>query len=433
VTTVLPDYPYGRFGLLGLGSAKGRSTLSLEKTGGKLMSALISIPVNDVYVELHGVSAADTAALASGAALRAYEFRKYQTRKTDQYLSDSITFASPAPADSKKVFAHMDVTRAAVHWVRDLGHEPPNVLQPVAFADMVSKKLKSVGVKVTVLDDRQLKAMGAGAIMAVGQASEHLPRLVLLEYNGTGKSSSRPVALVGKGVTFDTGGYSIKTADGMVDMKGDMLGAGAVAGAIYALAGTKAKVHVVGALAMVENMISDEAYRPSDIIKALSGQTVEVTNTDAEGRLILADAMWYVQGKYKPKAMLDIATLTGAALMALGEEYAATFTNDDKVWNGLHNASLETGDKIWRMPLDKAYDAQMDSSVADMRNTSGSSRYGGSCTAAAFLQRFVQDGVKWAHIDMAPTMLTRSEQALCPAGVTGFGVRLLSRWVEHLK
>ncbi|HEY8964197.1 MAG TPA: leucyl aminopeptidase [Alphaproteobacteria bacterium] len=432
VSTVLPGYKYSRFGLVGLGSGDKRTRLSLEKIGGKLMSSLITLPVNDPYIELNGFKADEVAVIASGATLRAYEFRAYMTKKQDQYLSDSITFKSPSPAASGKAFTPLDKSRAAVHWARDLGNEPPNILHPVSFAKRVVAKMKGTNVKVTVFDEKQLTRMGAGAIMAVGQASEQQPRLVILEYNGTGKRNSVPVALVGKGVTFDTGGYSIKTADGMVDMKTDMCGAGAIAAAILSLATRKAKVHVVGALAMVENMISDEAYRPSDIITSLSGQTIEVTNTDAEGRLILADAMWYVQTKYKPKKMIDIATLTGAALVALGEEYAAFYTNDVSLGRELEQSSVDTGDKIWHMPLDPAFNAVMDSGVADMRNTA-TTRWGGSCTAAAFLQRYVKDGVKWAHIDMAPVAFARGEYALGPAGTTGFGVRLLSDWVENTK
>jgi len=432
VSTVLPGYEYTRFGLMGLGSVKGRSRLSLEKTGGKLMSALITLPVNDVFVELHGLTANDVAMMATGAALRAYEFRTYMTKKQDQYLSDSITFASPAPAASKAAFARMDLERDAVHWARDMGNEPPNVLHPVSFAGHVSKKLKKAGVKVTVIDDDQLRKMGANALVSVGQASENPACLVMLEYNGTGRKNSAPIGLVGKGVTFDTGGLSIKNTAGMLDMKTDMCGAAAVAGAICSLAARRAKVHVVGALALAENSISDEAFRPSDIITSLSGQTIEITNTDAEGRLVMADAMWHLQDVYKPRMMVNIATLTGAALVALGEEYAAFFTRDEAVRKGLETASAETGDKIWRMPLDHSYDALAESSVADMRNAPPHS-YGASSMAAAFLARFVQDGVKWAHIDMAPTAIARSEYALGPAGVTGFGVRLLARWVENAK
>jgi leucyl aminopeptidase len=432
VTTVLPDYKYKRFGLMGLGAAKGRSPLFCEKTGGRLMSALISIPANDVFVELGDVSADEAGLVAAGAALRAYEFRKYLTKQQDQFLSDSVTLSSPAPAVSNKLFQAAEHARKAVHWARDMANEPPNILHPTSFAAAVIKEAKRLKIKTTLFDDKALRKMGAGGIIAVGQASEHAPCMVILEYNGTGKKNSTPVALVGKGVTFDTGGYSIKTVDGMNDMKTDMAGAAAVAGTVYALAAAKAKVHVVAALAIVENMVSDEAFRPGDILTMLSGMTVEVTNTDAEGRLILADAMWHVQTVYKPKIILDIATLTGAALVALGEEYAAYFSNDDGIAKGLEAASFITDDKVWRMPLDKAYDAQMDSNIADMRNLSAT-RWGGTCTAAAFIKRFVKPGVKWIHVDMAPTMMTRSEQALCPGGCTGFGVRLLSRWIADMQ
>lgn len=432
ITTVLPGFEYTRFGLLGMGKGDKKTKLDLERIGGKLMSTLITVPANDAFIDMPDLSPEDAANIASGVRLRAYEFRQYMTKATDQYLCDSVTIASASPAASTKVFAGLEAAGQAVHWARDLTNEPPNILHPISFAKRVVDKMKGTKVKVTVIDDKALRRMGAGAMIAVGQASEHQPRLVVLEYNGTGKKNSRPVALIGKGVTFDTGGYSLKPATGIVDMKGDMAGAAAVAGAILQLAKTGAKVHVVGALAMVENMVSDEAYRPSDILTSLSGQTIEVTNTDAEGRLILCDAMWYVQDKYKPRAMADIATLTGAAMAALGEEYAAIYANDNATCQDMIDASHATGDKVWRMPLDPAYNAMMDSSVADMRNLSAST-YGGSCTAAAFLGRFVQDGVKWVHIDMAPVMVTRHEQALCPAGATGFGVRLLAEWVINSK
>lgn len=414
-----------RVGLLGVGKPDA-AMLDYEVIGGKLMSALIGLPVGDVYVDAQSLKADAVAAIASGVRLRSYEFKKYKTKNKDDVLPDTVMFSGGAV--HKRIFSSMDKLATAVHWARDLANEPPNVLYPESYAKRVVAKLKPLGVKVTVMDDKALIKKGFGAMMAVGQASEHLPRLVLLEYKGPKAKAGRPVALVGKGITFDTGGYSLKPGDSMVDMKYDMAGSAAVAGAMMALASMKAPVHVVAALALAENMISDEGYRPDDILTSLSGQTIQVTNTDAEGRLVLCDAMWHVQQTYKPRAMVDIATLTGACMVALGEEFAGIFTNDDALLDDLRAASKKTGDKVWPLPLDKAFDKAMDSHVADMRNAAAT-RFGGSSTGAAFLQRFVQKGVKWAHIDMAPVMASKADTVFGPRGATGFGVRLLAEWV----
>lgn len=426
VATVVSGKKPLRVGFIGLGDIKDKQAYGYEVIGGKLMTAIISLPVADVYVDCGALKPAEVAAIASGARLRAYEFKKYKTKNKDDVLPDTLTFSGGAM--HAKAYVPMAKAAEAVHWARDLANEPPNVLYPESYAKRVVAKLKPLGVKVTVLDDKTLDKKGFGAMMAVGKASENLPRLVLLEYKGPKAKGSKPVALVGKGITFDTGGYSIKTGEGMVDMKYDMAGSAAVAGAMMLLAATKAPVHVVAALALAENMISDEGYRPDDILKSLSGQTIQVTNTDAEGRLVLCDAMWHVQQTYKPRALVDIATLTGAAMVALGEEYAAVFSNDDGLVEALKSSSKRTGDKVWHMPLDAAFDRAMDSHVADMRNAAAT-RFGGSSTGAAFLQRFVQKGVKWAHVDMAPVMCAKSDGALSPRGATGFGVRLLADWV----
>ncbi len=430
VTAVVPGFKAKRLGLLGLGARKARTQLSLEIVGGRMMGTLITMPVSNIFVDFSQageLAAADIAALASGANLRAYEFRIYQTKNKEQHLPDSVTFGAGAAA--QKAYQPMAKTAEAVHWARDLVNEPANILYPESFAKRVAAKMKPLGVKVSVMNDEQLEKKGFGAMIAVGKASEHKPRLVVMEYKGTAGAKGQPVALVGKGVTFDTGGYSIKPNDGMLEMKCDMAGAAAVAGAMMALAATKAKVHVVAALALAENMISDEGYKPSDVLTSLSGQTIEVTNTDAEGRLVLCDAIWHIQETYKPRALVDIATLTGAAMVALGEEFAGLFANDDGLRDQLEASSRETGDKVWRLPLDRAFDRAMDSNIADMKNASAT-RYGGSSTGAAFLQRFIQKGVKWAHVDMAPVMVNRGDAALGPRGATGFGVRLLADWVK---
>lgn len=425
IAGVVPGAGCKRIGLMGLG--KKRTQLDLEIAGGKALGKVLGAKAANIFIDGR-FKANDAAAIASGMSLRGYEFKNYQTKKKESALPQSITLAGAAPA--QKAYAQMAKTNDAVRWARDLVNEPPNVLYPESFAKRVLAALKPLGVKVTVIDDKTLEQKGFGAMIAVGKASEYKPRLVLMEYQGKGAKKGAPVALVGKGITFDSGGYSIKPSDGMIEMKCDMAGAAAVAGAMMALAASKAKVNVVAALAMAENMISDEGYKPSDIITTLSGQTVEVTNTDAEGRLVLCDTLWHVQETYKPRIVVDIATLTGAALVALGEEYAGLFSNDNGLRDQLERASANTGDKIWRLPLDPAFDRAMDSNVADMKNAS-STRYGGSSTGAAFLSRFIQDGVKWAHVDMAPTMVARSDQALCPKGATGYGVRLLADFASR--
>jgi len=422
ITAVVSDGICTRVGLAGVGKSRNQS--SLETVGGKIMGKVMASKIKTVFLD-GKLKAADAAAIATGARLRAYEFQTYKTKKKESALPETFTLTGGAPA--QKIFSEYAITAEAVHWARDLVNEPSNVLYPDSFAKRVADKLKPLGVKITIMNEEQLEKKGFGAMIAVGKASEYPPRLVLMEYVGKGAKKGAPVALVGKGITFDSGGYSIKPSDSMIEMKCDMAGAAAVAGAFYALAKSKAKAHVVGALAMAENMISDEGYKPSDILTSLSGQTIEVTNTDAEGRLVLCDTLTHVQDVFKPRAIVDIATLTGAAMVALGEEYAGLFANDDGLRNALERSSSNTGDKVWRLPLDAAFDRAMDSSVADMKNAS-STRYGGSSTGAAFLNRFIKDGVKWAHVDMAPTMVTRADQAICPKGATGFGVRLLADW-----
>ena len=425
VTGVVPGSGFKRIGLMGLG--KKRTQLDLEIAGGKALGKALGAKPANIFVD-GKLKADEAAAIASGMHLRGYEFKNYQTKKKETGLPQTITISGGAPA--QKAFTQLSKTTDAVRWARDLVNEPPNVLYPESFAKRVSDALKPLGVKVTIIDDKTLEKKGFGAMIAVGKASEFKPRLVLLEYTGKGAKKGAPVALVGKGITFDSGGYSIKPSDSMIEMKCDMAGAAAVAGAMMALASSKAKVNVVAALAMAENMISDEGYKPSDVLTSLSGQTIEVTNTDAEGRLVLCDTLTHVQDTYKPRVIVDIATLTGAAMVALGEEFAGLFANDDGLRNSLEKSAATTGDKIWRLPLDPAFDRAMDSNVADMKNSSAT-RYGGSSTGAAFLSRFIKDGVKWAHVDMAPTMVTRTDQALCPKGATGYGVRLLADFASR--
>ncbi|MEW6643145.1 MAG: leucyl aminopeptidase [Pseudomonadota bacterium] len=366
------------------------------------------------------------AAIAAGVRLRAYRFDRYKTKKKDDdgKLAATVSVSVADVAASRKAFGRLDSVVDGVLVARELVNEPPNVLFPAEFARRAAQ-LRKLGVRVEVLDVKAMTKLGMGALLGVSQGSAHDGRMVVMRWNG-GKSSDKPVAFIGKGVCFDTGGISIKPAGGMEEMKGDMAGAACVVGLMHALAARKAKVNVVGAIGVVENMPDGNAQRPGDIVTSMSGQTIEIINTDAEGRLVLADVLWYVAKKFKPKFMVDLATLTGAILVALGTDHAGLFSNNDELSERLTKAGLATGERLWRMPLGPEYDKQIDSRFADMKNTGG--RNGGSITAAQFLQRFVDD-VPWAHLDIAGTGMGAPATDINTSWGSGFGVRLLDRLV----
>jgi leucyl aminopeptidase len=376
------------------------------------------------------MSADQAAAVASGIRLRGYIFDRYKTRKKDgedAKLRADVSIAVGDVAAAKKAFAPGAHVVDGVITARDLVNEPPNVLFPIEFARRAGQ-LRKLGVAVDVLDVSAMKKLGMGALLGVSQGSSQPGRTVIMRWNG-GKRGEQPVAFIGKGVCFDTGGISIKPAGSMEDMKGDMGGAACVVGLMQALAARKAKANVVGAIGLVENMPDGNAQRPGDIVTSMSGQTIEIINTDAEGRLVLADVLWYVAKKYKPKFMVDLATLTGALMVALGTEYAGLFSNNDELSERLVKVGLVTGERVWRMPLGPEYDKQIDSQFADMKNTG--TRNGGSITAAQFLQRFV-DGTPWAHLDIAGTAMGAPKTEINQSWGSGFGVRLLDRLVaEH--
>ncbi|MDX2258532.1 MAG: leucyl aminopeptidase [Hyphomicrobiaceae bacterium] len=380
-----------------------------------------------------GCGPAEAAALmAMGALLRSYQFRKYLTRDgggDDNGQPPSLAklvVHCAEPKKAEKAFARHQAVANGVMLARDLVNEPANVLGPVEFAER-AKALKDVGVKVEVLDVEDLEKLGMGALLGVAQGSVRPARVAVMQWSG-GKKGEAPLAFVGKGVVFDTGGISIKPAQGMEDMKGDMGGAATVVGLMHALAERKAKVNVVGLIGCVENMPSANAQRPGDIVRSMSGQTIEVLNTDAEGRLVLADVLWYAQERFKPAAIVDLATLTGAIMVALGKEYAGLYSNNDDLVGALQAASKATGEKVWRMPLDKAYDKLIDSKNADVKNIGG--RWGGACTAAQFLQRFIKDkATPWAHLDIAGTAMDSGRNEISQGWASGWGVRLLDRFV----
>ncbi len=372
----------------------------------------------------------DSPQAAFGALLKSWQFDKYKTKKRDEamlYLETLEVLSNNSSLDAK-TFEDLQAVAQGVFFTRELISEPANIIYPESMAERI-QELSSLGVKVEILGEEKMLELGMGALLGVGQGSIRESQLVVMEYNGAGNDT--PIAFVGKGVTFDTGGISIKPADSMEDMIFDMGGAGAVVGLMCALAGRKAKVNVVGVVGLVENMPSGSAQRPGDIVTTMSGQTIEVLNTDAEGRLVLADALWYTQTRFNPSHMIDLATLTGAIMVALGLEYAGLFSNDDDLAQKLISAGFETGEKVWRMPLDSAYDKDIDTDRADMKNM-GNGRYGGSITAAKLLERFVGN-TKWAHIDIAGTVWMKKDAPFSVKGATGFGVRLLNEFVKSFE
>jgi len=375
-----------------------------------------------------GPASPDQAAdLALGALLRSYSFDRYKTRRKDGEDAPKARKLSIGVADADKVrkaFASRQAIADGVTMARDLVNEPANVLYPEEFARRAAA-LKKVGVAVEILDKKALTKLKMNALLGVGQGSVRESRVVVMRWNG-GKKGDKPLAFIGKGVCFDTGGISIKPAGGMEDMKGDMAGAACVVGLMHALAARKAKVNAIGAIGLVENMPDGNAQRPGDIVTSMSGQTIEIINTDAEGRLVLADVLWYVAKTYKPEFMIDLATLTGAIIVSLGHEYAGLFSNDDRLADKLVEAGKLSGERVWRMPLGPEYDKQIDSKFADMKNTGG--RMGGAITAAQFLQRFV-DKTPWAHLDIAGTGMGSPQSDINKSWGSGFGVRLLDRLV----
>lgn len=432
--------------LLGLGKPEDLNALKAEEAGGKLYPALKKAGIQRAALfagsdkKLKSISAESIGAhIAAGIKLRAYVFDAYKSKapkaKDTSPAFETLEVITANQAAAKKAFESLSPMIEGTFWARDLVNEPPNTLYPDAFAQLLKNELKPLGVEVEILDEKKMQKLGMGAILAVGMGSARPPRMVLMRWNGlvatTGKGSkksaaAKPLALVGKGVTFDTGGISLKPGAGMDEMKMDMGGAAAVAGTIKTLALRKAKVNVVGIVGLAENMPSAEAYRPGDIITSHAGKTIEVLNTDAEGRLVLADCLSYVQKTCAPHTIIDLATLTGAMIVALGHEYCGTFVNDDTLWSQMERTSAKTGEKLWRMPLDDLWKKEMESEVADIQNLGKSGRGAGSCTAAGFLHHFIEDGTRWAHMDIAGTAWRKSDQPTVPKFGTGFGVRVLS-------
>ncbi|MGH1417575.1 MAG: leucyl aminopeptidase [Hyphomicrobiaceae bacterium] len=427
-----------RLMLVGCGTARDMSESDWIMLGGYTLGQLSARKTKSASLVAEVPDGGDIApediavALAFGAQLRNYKFDKYISDKSkdDEDSASKVKLRKliihcENSDKAKKLFAAKKAIANGVHFARDLVNEPANTLGPVELAE-ATKSLESLGVEVEILDVEALSALKMNALLSVGQGSERPSRVAVMHWRGAKSKKAKPVAFVGKGVVFDTGGISMKPSSGMGDMKGDMGGSACVVGVMHALAERKAAVNAVGLIGCVENMPSGSATRPGDIVRGMSGQTIENLNTDAEGRLVLADVLWYAQERFKPKLVIDLATLTGAIMIALGKEYAGLYSNDDKLAEGLQEAAKVTGEKIWRMPLDKAFDKLIDSKNADMKNIGG--RWGGANTAAHFIQRHIKD-TAWAHIDLAGTAMDANPNDINQSWGSGWGVRLLDQFI----
>ena len=415
--------------LVGLGGRRDDNG-TFEKVGGALTAKLLTSGETRLVVDLTDLDLPGDAAarIAFGAAARAWRFDIYRTKlpaKARPTLEEVVIVGGGEGSEGE--WQRRSALFEGISLTRELVTEPANIIYPETFVERCRASMEGLGVEFEVLAESAMAELGMGALLGVGQGSVRPPRLLAMRWNGADDEGKKPVLLIGKGITFDTGGISIKPAAGMEAMKWDMGGAGAVAGAIKAIAGRKARANVVGICVLAENMPDGNAQRPGDVVTSMSGQTIEVINTDAEGRLVLADAMTWGQRQYKPETMVDLATLTGAMIISLGHEYAGIFSNDDGLAQKLIAAGISTGDRLWRLPVGEAYDKLIESPIADMKNIGP--REGGSITAATFLQRFVEEGVKWAHLDIAGTVWADKPGALWDKGATGYGVALLDRFV----
>lgn len=418
-----------RVALLGVGAGADRDW---DKAGGALVARYLIGGTTAIAIDLSSLDTPPTAQAVAGfaatAAQRAWRHDVYRTKlASKQKPTLTMLTIVNAPADTDSSFAAVDAVTQGMVLTRTLVAEPANIIYPESFVERVTQAVDGLGLEIDVLDEDAMRAHGMGALLGVSQGSRREARLLVLKWTGA-DAEAPTVALVGKGVTFDTGGISIKPSGGMEDMKWDMGGAGAVAGAMLALAKRKARANVVGVMGLVENMPDGDAQRPGDVVTSMSGQTIEVINTDAEGRLVLCDAITWVQQAHKPAVIVDLATLTGAMIVSLGNEYGGLFANDEDLAGQLLAASLASGDKLWRFPLADAYDKLIDSPIADMKNVGP--RGAGSITAAQFLKRFVDDGVKWAHLDIAGMVWSDKDGTNYAKGATGYGVRLLDRFVR---
>ncbi len=432
---MLPDgTSYSYVVLLGCGEKGDLDKLKAEKLGGKLYASLEARNIETVefYSDSELVNCTDISVhIAAGMKLRSYKFDQYKSDKpSDEKVGTLLkaNFVLLGSYEASDLYNEQASVIEGIFFARDLVNEPPNMLYPDAYAKRIKAQLKPLGVEVEILDEKKMHKLGMGALLAVGQGSDHYPRMVIMRWNGDEDDTNPPIAFVGKGVTFDTGGISLKPSAGMEDMKMDMGGSAAVVGLMKSLALRKSAANIVAVVGLVENMPSARAYRPADIITSYSGKTIEVLNTDAEGRLVLADALSYVQDIYKPSLVIDLATLTGAVVVALGHEYCGTFANDDQIWTQMDKAGAAVDEKLWRMPLDEVWKKDVEGTITDVQNMS-KTKGAGSCTAAGFLSHFIDEGMKWAHMDIAGTAWIKSDKDVTPKYGTGFGVRVLDRFI----
>jgi len=423
--------------IAGLGNEEKLTEVKIEELGGKILQHVTSAKISNIGLKIKSKISSFTSPIvasliASGALLASYRFDKYRTtlKELDKFTVESLEISTDNNSEAAELFRVKKLIAEAVFFTRDICNEPSNIKTPQVYAERVAETLEELSVDVEIIGEREMKNLGMGALLGVGQGSQNESKLVVMKYYGANKDTL-PIALVGKGVIFDTGGISLKPSSNMHLMRYDMGGSAAVVGAIMALASQEAKVNVVGVIGLVENMPSGNAQRPGDVVTTMSGQTAEVLNTDAEGRLVLADAIWYAQEKFKPKCVIDVATLTGAIVVSLGATYAGCFSNNEELANKLIKAGEEVNEKLWRMPLHDEYDAMINSDIADMANIGNVPGAAGSCTAAHFIKRFIKEGVDWAHLDIAGVANSNRSSLLGPKGAVGYGVRLLERFIKE--
>ena len=423
-----------RVALAGMGdpdASANKRAEGLERAGAALAAKYLSSGETDLVLDFEGtgLDAAAAATVLLGVRLRSWRYDAYRTKMKDEQKKSlvSVTVVN-APAGTDNAWQDAAAVAEGSEFTRELVAEPANKLYPVSFVERCKQRFEGTGAEIIVLDEEEMEKLGMGALLGVGQGSEQPSRILAIKWDG-GKEGDAPIAFVGKGVTFDTGGISLKPPAGMWDMKWDMGGSGAVAGAMLTLVKRKAKANIVGVVGLVENMPDGKAQRPGDIVTSMSGQTIEVLNTDAEGRLVLCDALTWTQRTFKPSRIVDLATLTGAMIIALGKEYGGMFANDDSLAEDLAEAGLQVGDKLWRLPLGPAYDKLIDSPISDMKNIGP--REGGSITAAQFLKRFIEDDTPWAHLDIAGMVWAEKPGRTWDKGATGYGARLLDTFIRN--
>lgn len=428
--TLPADAPYIRVLVYGCGKDDELKPLDFEKLGEKLMGAYGSSGTETSVLFCDNAEAA--ASIALGVKSKTYKYEKFKTKKEDEPEIDlqKLEIVCAKAPEALKIYDRYVCAEEGVMLAKDLINEPANHLYPESYAERIKDELKPLGIEVEIIDDKKMKKLGFHAHLAVGQGAAYPPRVVVMRWNG-GKAKEAPVGLVGKGVTFDTGGLNLKPTGSIENMKCDMGGSATVVGVMKTLALRKAKVNAVGVVGLVENAISDRSYKPSDIINSMAGKTIEVLNTDAEGRLVLIDSLTYIQRTYKPQFVVNLATLTGAIIVALSPEFCGVFANDDELWGRLNAASEKTGEKLWRMPLHEVFRKDVENPIADLQNMGKMGRWGGACTAASFLEHFIEEGTKWAHMDIAGVAIKTMGKTFAPQQANGFGIKLLDRMIEE--